>query len=194
MRNQVVVVAIFWLLNSTLFSQEWSKFIYDDSGKYQGVKFSLKYPTNWHRSYGDHPNIVQNFGHEERRGYVKMVVYLAQFKETPSQSDLSELYSKHNLIKYNKVNKIVEFNNQGTIKGEKCVTATIQVEDTMYDQVVRTIVKTNTLIWKDYLFQVNFFIFSNDQLFKTMNEMYNDYNSAFIEIMGSLVVLSKWEK
>lgn len=194
MRNLVIAVGIFCLLNSTLFSHEWYKFNCDGSGKCQGIKFSIKYPSNWHRTDGDHPNIVQNFGHEEKRGYVKMVVYLNKFDETPTQADINNIYSKDYLLKYFKVNKFIEFNNQAKIEDERWVYATIQVEDQMYDQIVRSIVKTNVLIWKDYLFQVNFFIFSNDQSFETMIEMYNDYNSAFREMMVSLVIQSKWKK
>jgi hypothetical protein len=194
MRALVIIIGILWMLNAALFSQEWSTFNCDGSGKCQGVKFSIKYPINWQKSGGTNSSIVQNFGHAERRGYVKMVVYLDRFDEIPTPSDVDELYSKDHLLKYYSTDKLIEFNDQATIQGEKCVTATIQVEDKMYDQVVRSIVKTNMLIWKDSLFQINFFIFSNDQSYETMTAMYNDYNEVFKEIVVSLVILSKWEK
>ncbi len=190
----VIVTGILILLHSTLFSQEWSKFNCNGSGKCQGVEFSIKYPSNWKSTGGEHPNIIRNFGIEERRGYIKMVVYLDKFNETPTQSEVNGLFSKDHISSYFKVNKYIEFNNEATIEGEKCIIATVQVEDKMYDQVVRSIVKTNMLIWKNYLFQVNFFIFSNDQSFKTMNEMYSDYNSIFREVMNSLVIISKWKQ
>ena len=179
---------------SSCSGQKWSKFNCDGSGKCLGIKFSIKYPTNWEKRDGDHPHIIINFGHEEKRGYVKMVVYLKKFDETPTQSDINNIYSKDYLLNLFKVKKIIEFNDQAKIEDERGVYATVQVEDIMYDSTIRTIVKTNLLIWKDYLFQINFFIFSNDQSFGTMNDMYNDYNEVFREIMVSLVINSKWEK
>lgn len=190
----IPIVSLMMISLSSCSGQKWSKFNCDGSGKCLGIKFSIKYPTNWEKTDGDHPHIIINFGHEEKRGYVKMVVYLKKFDETPTQSDINNIYSKDYLLNLFKVKKIIEFNDQAKIEDERGVYATVQVEDIMYDSTIRTIVKTNLLIWKDYLFQINFFIFSNDQSFGTMNNMYNDYNEVFREIMVSLVINSKWEK
>jgi hypothetical protein len=189
----VPIVSLMMISLSSCSGQKWSKFNCDESGKCLGIKFSIKYPTNWEKMDGDHPHIIINFGHEEKRGYVKMVIYLNKFDETPTQLDINRIYSKDYIFNNFKVNKLIEFNNKAKIEDERCVFATIQVEDQMYDQTVRSIVKTNLLIWKDYLFQINFFIFSNDQSFETMSEMYNDYNNTFKEMMVSLAILSKWE-
>jgi hypothetical protein len=191
MKNLISTLTIFFLLFSNSFSQGWTIYNSDGIGKCQGLKFSIKYPGDWTIKDGAGQHIVKKFVHEENRGAVQMLVYINKMDHSLTQSEINNTLNKNYLLSTFKVRKIMEFNDQAKIDGERYAYASIQNEEEMNNQTFRSIIKTNAILWKDYLVQINFFIYSNDQSFETMTKMYNEYNSVLQEIMGSFFLTSK---
>ena len=188
MKKLFIALAFLIFFNSNSFSQSFTRYNFDGSNKCQGLKFSIKYPSNWTKMDTDSPHIVKKFSIDEKRGLVQMVVYINKSDVTPTQSEIEDLYSKDHFLSIFRVKKVIEYNNQGKVNGERYSYASIQVEDVMNNQTVRSIFRANSMVWKEYLIQINFAIFSNDQSFETMTKMYNDYNGSFKDIMSSLVI------
>lgn len=188
MKKLFIALAFLIFFNSNSFSQSYTKFDFDGSNKCLGLKFSIKYPSKWTINDSNSPHIVKEISIDEKRGLVEMLVYINKYDIAPTQSEIEDLYSKDHFLSIFRVKKVIEYYNQGNVNGERYSYASIQVEDVMNNQTVRSIFRANSMVWKEYLIQINFAIFSNDQSFETMIKMYNDYNSSFKEIMSSLII------
>lgn len=137
-----ITIIIFCLPFFDTFSQ-WSKFECDGSDQCQGIKFSIKYPSNWKTIDGDQPHILQKFEFEDKQGYGQLIIYINKFEEIPDQSDDEAIYSKENVINsLGNVKKLLEFNDQAIIEDERCVYATTQIDSFQYILIMSYIMIT----------------------------------------------------
>jgi len=181
------------IISSNCIRQEWKWYECNGEGKSDGLEFSIKYPKDWTTSNGIRPHILQTFDFEEKRGNIKMTIYINTFDYKPSELDITNIYDKSNVLEALNAFEVLEFNDNVTMDGLRAVYATIYSKEKIYDEEVHAVVKSNILVWDIYLLQIGFSIMSNDQNYNTMYTMYEEYNNIFKEVMYSLAIHSQWK-
>ena len=169
-----------------------SKYICDGSGKGRGVKFSIKYPHDWHSSEGNRPHIVRKFYNDDSS--VQVMILINDLGETPTKEDINFLFNEENAKQLIPSGGHFIKSSSAVIEGEKTLVLDYSLKRDKLGMTINTRNRIYLIIYNTYMIQIQLGVYQpltgmpND-----LNEEFNKYELLFSLMVNSFSLISKWE-